>query len=125
MFTSQNKKTKSKNGCWLFSIFGMNPDIVKASALLLLMSVLLLGCATQVEEPRYTDMYETRQYEVRTITNEIITTTFVARYVETNAVKIIAEPITDFGGYEFKPIGEEAEVEFEFQCTDGSCEVKK
>ena len=79
-------------------------------------------------------MYEVRQYDIHTevITNEIITTVFICRQVETNKVISVAKEAEDFGGYEFHPIGEAEEPVVkqnlttpEFQCVDGSCEVKE
>ena len=106
--------------------------IVKASVLLLLMSCLLSACSTtQTDEPKYTDFYEVKQYEIKTetYTNEIITTVFIQKFVETNKVSVItSEVATDFGGYEFEPIEVKEEPtsgQIEFQCVDGSCEVKK
>lgn len=126
MFKNKNKKSKTS---WLsdYSVLGNIPNIVKVSCLLLTVSVLLLGCATKSVEPEYNDMYEVRQYQIQTITNEIVTTVFIAKYVETNKVVKAEKEVEDFGGYEFEPIGEDINVPangIEFQCTDGSCEVR-
>lgn len=130
LINNTNSKSK-KMVVSYFSNFGNIYNVVKAPALfLLLVSVLLFsGCATKSAELEYNDMYETRQYQIETqiVTNEIVTTVFIAKYVETNAVKAVAAPITDFGGYEFEPIGKGINVltnGIEFQCTDGSCEVR-
>lgn len=109
----------------------------KRIALLLTVSVLLLSaCATKPVGPEYNDMYEVRQYQIETVTNEIVTTVFIAKYVETNKAVKAEKEVEDFGGYEFeysetntknfvdseKPFGD---TQIEFQCVDGSCEVKK
>ena len=100
------------------------------------LSLFLVACSTtQTDEPKYTDFYEVKQYEVKTetYTNEIITTVFIQKFVETNKVSVITNEIaTDFGGYEFEPLMEVEEPVIkqnlttpEFQCVDGSCEVKE
>ena len=78
-------------------------------------------------------MYELRSYQVEVITNEIVTTVFISAHTETNRLVKIAEPVTDFGGYEFAPFvpatNDFVDIEppsrhtqeFEFQCLDGSC----
>lgn len=106
------------------------PTIGKTLCLLLIATVLPLFTAcstTQTDEPKWNDMYEVRSYQVETITNEIITTVFICRQTETNKVISVAKEAEDFGGYEFEPIGEaeEPKGEIEFQCVDGSCEVKE
>ena len=126
MFINQNKQSKSKNNCQLFSILGMKLNIVKVAVLLLPLSVLLFGCSTaEKQEPTWNDMYEVRSYQVETITNEIITTVFICRQTETNKLVSVEKEEVDFGGYEFEPIGEAPKGELEFQCVDGSCEVKE
>ena len=124
MFINQNKQSKSKNNCQLFSILGMKLNIVKVAVLLLPLSV-LLACSSQKQEPTWNDMYEVRSYQVETITNEIITTVFICRQTETNKLVSVEKEEVDFGGYEFEPIGEAPKGELEFQCVDGSCEVKE
>ena len=115
-----------------FSNFGNIYNVVKAPALfLLLVSVLLFsGCATKSAELEYNDMYETRQYQIETqiVTNEIVTTVFIAKYVETNKAVKAEKKVEDFGGYEFEPIGKDINAPtngIEFQCVDGSCELKE
>lgn len=103
--------------------------IVKVLCLLLAVSV-LSSCSAQKQERDWNDMYEVRTYDIHTevVTNEIVTTVFISRCVETNKVVKVAEPATDFGGYEFQPIGEDINVptnELEFQCVDGSCGIKE
>lgn len=130
MRINKNKNPKNKMVVSYFSRFGNKTcRIVKGLFLLLAASALLLGCAAQQPvEPTYTDMYESHQYLIQTVTNEIVTTVFVARYVETNKVFRIAEPITDFGGYNFDSVGQDkipAANELEFQCVGESCEIKR
>lgn len=76
-------------------------------------------------EPVWNDMYEVRSYQIETVTNEIVTTVFVARYVETNKLVKVEKEVEDFGGYEFQPIEEGPKGELEFQCLDGSCGIKE
>lgn len=90
---------------------------------------LLIGCTatTKTDEPKWNDMYEVRQYQIETVTNEIVTTVFIAKYVETNKVVKAEKEVKDFGGYEFEPVGKDINAPtngIEFQCTDGSCEVR-
>ena len=109
------------------------PTIGKTLCLLLIATVLPLFTAcqtTQTDEPKWNDMYEVRQYDIHTevITNEIITTVFICRQVETNKVISVAKEAKDFGGYEFQPIEPVVKQNLttpEFQCVDGSCEVKE
>ncbi len=119
-------KTKSKNKMVVshFSILGLTSRIVIALVLLLLVSSLLSACSTtQTDEPKWTDFYEVKSYEIKTetITNEIITTVFMAKYTETNKVVVVKDQY-DFGGYEFEPIEEKP---CDFQCVGDTCEVKK
>lgn len=108
----------------------------KALLGLVAVSVLTLcSCKTSepVSEPVWNDMYELRSYQVEVITNEIVTTVFISAHTETNRLVKIAEPVTDFGGYEFAPFvpatNDFVDIEppsrhtqeFEFQCLDGSC----
>lgn len=103
------------------------------------LSLLLSACASsqeQVEMP-YSDMYEVKNIQVETITNEITTTIFIAKFVETNRLsRAVSGSITDFGGYEFEDIkldekgfvdGETpaGQTQIEFQCVDGSCGIKE
>ena len=134
MTKSQKQNLNLKNGCQSFLAFlVMSKHIVKVAVLLLPLSVLLFGCSTaEKQEPTWNDMYEVRSYQVETITNEIITTVFICRQTETNKVISVAKEAEDFGGYEFQPIGEAEEPVVkqnlttpEFQCVDGSCEVKE
>lgn len=108
----------------------------KALLGLVAVSVLsLCSCKTSepASEPVWNDMYELRSYQVEVITNEIVTTVFISAHTETNRLVKIAEPVTDFGGYEFAPLvpatndfvdiepPSHQTQEFEFQCFDGSC----
>ena len=131
MNKSQKQNLNLKNGCQSFLAFlVMSKHIVKVSCLLLTVSVLplLTACqTTQTDEPKWNDMYEVRSYQVETITNEIITTVFICRQTETNKLVSVEKEEVDFGGYEFQPIGKDINVPtngIEFQCVDGSCEVK-
>ena len=103
-------------------------SIRKALLGLVAVSVLTLcSCKTSepVSEPVWNDMYELRSYQVEVITNEIVTTVFISAHTETNRLVKIAEPVTDFGGYEFEPLKPAEESKdpglIEFQCVDGSC----
>lgn len=101
--------------------------IVKVLCLLLAVSV-LSSCSTAKQEKDWNDMYEVRSYQIETVTNEIVTTVFLARYVETNKIVNVGKEVEDFGGYEFQPIGEDINVPtsgIEFQCLDGSCAIKE
>lgn len=75
-------------------------------------------------------MYEIRSYQVEVITNEIVTTVFISAHTETNKLFKVAEPVTDFGGYDFdyiEPIEPVVTDNFttppELQCVDGSCSL--
>lgn len=110
-------------------------SIRKALLGLVAVSVLTLcSCKTSesVSEPVWNDMYELRSYQIEVVTNEIVTTVFISAHTETNRLVKIAEPVTDFGGYEFAPLVPatndfvDTEVpsdhtQIEFQCVDGSC----
>lgn len=116
--------------------------------LLLAASVLsfLPGCVSAPKsEIGYNDMYEVRSFQVETVTNEIVTTVFILRLSETNTIKETARQINlpnlkpqDDSDYDWdfvysqgasngvvdneKPDGH---TQIEFQCVDGTCEVKE
>ena len=122
---------KSKTETKLLNRTKQKPTIGKTALSFLMLTALTLfiGCSatTQTDEPKWTDFYEVKSYQIETITNEIITTVFISKFVETNKVIATQKEVEDFGGYEFEPIGEDINVPtngIEFQCVDGSCEVR-
>lgn len=144
----ETSKTETK----LLNRTKQKPTIGKTmlSFLALTALTLFIGCsATETNEPKWNDMYEVRVYDIHTetITNEIVTTVFICRQTETNKVVKVAEPVTDFGGYEFEghnpfdsrghwkvapavkqnlttaPVVKQNFTTPEFQCVDGSCGI--
>lgn len=107
------------------------PTIGKTLCLLLIATALTLftACSTaEKQEPTWNDMYEVRSYQVETITNEIITTVFICRQTETNKVlSAKMSVVNDDSGYDWDYIDEKnvSSDVIEFQCVDGSCEVKE
>ena len=109
------------------------PIIGKTVCFLLALTALTLlsACSTtETNEPKWNDFYEVRSYDIHTevITNEIITTVFIAKYAETNLYRIPQGSVVEAVGDSFEVIPYDYEASSrtpEFQCVDGSCGVKE
>lgn len=126
----ETSKTETK----LLNRTKQKPTIGKTALSFLMLTALTLfiGCSTTQtpDEPKWNDMYEVKTYEVKTetYTNEIITTVFICRQTETNKVlSTKMSVVNDDSGYDWDYIDEKnvSSDVIEFQCVDGSCEVKK